>query len=229
MSRAIENWLFVGPLLLVLIFAGHPASFMNNTSIDNVFDIIGLAISVLGLLLRVVSRDWKIAHGNNCLVTGGPYSVVRHPMYVGSFLAGFGLCLILGSILFIVIYSICFIVVHSRIARREDKYMDGVWPEEHKQYVLSVPAFVPSLSGIINISTSYRKWLSSVTEAFARERSAICGVLAGACVSEAAADIMVYGWADSHYKVMIWTGVTIGLIAIWLLISIVKHQTVKAQ
>jgi protein-S-isoprenylcysteine O-methyltransferase Ste14 len=227
LSRAIENWLFVGPLLLVLIFAGHPALFMNNKSVDIAFDLVGLTISVLGLLLRVVSRDWKIAHGDNCLVTGGPYSVVRHPMYVGSFLAGFGLCMILGSVPFIIIYSICFIVVHSRIARREDKYMDGIWPEEHGQYVLSVPAFVPSLAGIVMIMASYRQWLSSVTEAFARERSAICGILAGACISEAAADIMVYGWADARYEVMIWTAVTVALIATWLLVSIMTHQTAK--
>jgi protein-S-isoprenylcysteine O-methyltransferase Ste14 len=227
-SRAIENWLFVGALLIVIIFAGHPASFMDKEPVDFSFDIAGLALSLLGLLLRVVSRDWKIAHGDNCLVKDGLYSVVRHPMYVGSFLAGLGLCVIFGSMPFTAIYSIFFIAIHVRIARREDEYMDGIWPEEHKSYVAMVHGCVPSVSGIVKFITSYRKWLSSIPSAFARERSAICGILAGACISESAADIMVFGWADVHNEVMIWSVVTVVLVAMWLLLN-VSLKTAKIQ
>ncbi|MCE5324291.1 isoprenylcysteine carboxylmethyltransferase family protein [bacterium] len=228
MSRAIENWLFIGLLLVVLIFAGRPASFMDREPVDFAFDLAGLVISMLGLLLRVVSRDWKIVHGDGCLVTDGPYSVVRHPMYVGSFLAGLGLCVILGSVPFTIIYSIFFIVIHVRIARREDKYMDGVWPEEHKEYTAKVPGCVPSFAGLIKIITSYRGWISSIPGAFNRERSALCGILVGACISESASDILTFGWAVVHLEVMIWTGVAAVLFATWLLLYF-RQKTAKAH
>jgi protein-S-isoprenylcysteine O-methyltransferase Ste14 len=228
LSRAIENWLFIGPLLFVLIFVGRPASFFSSEPVDFVFDLVGLVISLLGLLLRVVSRDWKIAHGDNCLVMDGPYSVVRHPMYVGSFLAGLGVCVILGSMPFTVIYSVLFIIIHARIAKREDKHLDGIWPEEHGKYTAMVPGCVPSFSGLVKIIISYRQWLSSIAGAFTRERSAICGILAGACISESTADIMMFGWADVHREVMMWTAVIVALIIMWLLLNI-KYRTAKVQ
>ena len=227
MSRAVENWLFVGSMLLVLIVAGHPAAFMRNETVDMVFDLIGLAISVAGLLLRVVSRDWKIAYGKDCLVTGGPYSVVRHPMYVGSFLAGLGLCIILGSIAFTAVYVVCFIFVHSRIARREDKYMDGRWPEEHKSYAASVPACIPSIFGVVRLFSCYRRWLSSVPAAFARERSAICGILAGACASESISDVMASGWSDVRGEVFAWIIVVSAIMVMWLIVNVLRRAPAK--
>ena len=229
MSRAIENWLFVGSMLFVLVIAGHPAAFMGDSSVDAVFDLTGLLISVAGLLLRVVSRDWKLAHGNDCLVVTGPYSVMRHPMYVGSFLAGLGLSIILGSIPFIVIYTICFIAVHARIAQREDAYMDARWPEEHKQYISSVPACLPSITGIFNLVIYYRRWLSSVSKAFIRERSAVCGVLAGACVSESVADLLESGWARVHHEVIVWGIVTFAILAMWLAINLVYREPIQVK
>lgn len=214
-------------MVLFLAVFHRPAAFFHDR-MDLIFDLIGLGISVSGLLIRIVARDWKTVHRKDCLVTDGPYSVARHPMYLGSFLAGLGLCLILGSLPFIGIYSVLFIIVHARIAKREDAYMDSRWAEEHRAYAASVPACVPTPAGFWKLVTLYGSWFSSAPEAIRRERGSICGFLAGACILECASEIMQSGWTVVRQEVMAWSVITAVILISWTVIGKIKPRIAEA-
>ncbi|MCE5314740.1 MAG: isoprenylcysteine carboxylmethyltransferase family protein [Armatimonadota bacterium] len=216
MSRAHENWLFVGVIFIAILLTGRPTAIMANERFDLIADAAGFTIAVLGLLMRVVSRDWKLVHGQDTLVTTGPYSMVRNPMYVGSFLAGFGICLVLGSTIFAIIFTVCFFAVHISIARREKRYLITCWPDEYSQYMADVPEWIPSCKRIFDFLFRSGRHLSTIPGAFIRERSSICGVLIGACLAEVAADTILRGWARTHAEAIILLGVVFALSLTWI-------------
>ncbi len=77
------------------------------------------------------------------LVTGGPYRIVRHPMYLGIMIAPFG-----GLLLFqnwtMLLVSLGFLFLPRR-ARREEEALAADFGEEWQEYCNRVPAFCPRL------------------------------------------------------------------------------------
>lgn len=203
MSRSTANWLFVAPLVVVFFIFVQPKLTGNAELIDEVVDVIGLLISSVGLIIRVVSRDWKLTHGRNRLVVTGPYAIVRNPMYFGSFLVGLGLCVIIGSVAFLALFSILYTITHMAVVRGEERFLAAKWPEEYHQYMASVPRCIPSVSGILREALRRKQWLSSARAAVSRETNPICGVFLGADLLEVREDYFVEGWAATHLQVTI--------------------------
>jgi protein-S-isoprenylcysteine O-methyltransferase Ste14 len=75
------------------------------------------------------------------LVTQGPFSIVRHPMYAAVILAGLGGLLVYRtwSMLF---FAVCMFGLVFR-ARREERALAAEFGESWREYVDRVPAFVP--------------------------------------------------------------------------------------
>ena len=69
-------------LAFVLIILSHPLS--------RIFFAVGFVIALLGALLRLWARLTCSLQPEG-LITAGPYSVVRHPMYLGTLLEALGM------------------------------------------------------------------------------------------------------------------------------------------
>lgn len=200
MSRSTTNWFFVVAMIIAGAFLSHPSDLLGQSRYDKIIDLTGLLVSFVGLALRVVSRHWKIEHGNGKLVTSGPYSVIRHPLYVGSFLAGLGLCLILGNVWFLVVFSAAYIALHSRVARGEEKILIEVWPDEYSAYMKSVPGWIPIASSVASVIKPCTRCFTPA--AIHRERTAVCGILATTSLLEAWADYAMKGWIGTRVDVV---------------------------
>lgn len=122
--------------------------------------IVVVALAVLTMVLaigsvwfvsaavRTLGKQWSITarvlEGHK-LVTEGPYSVVRNPIYTGMFgmLLATGLAIShwIGLLIAIVVFAIgTAIRVHS-----EEKLLRGAFGEEFETYARKVPAAVPFL------------------------------------------------------------------------------------
>ncbi len=77
------------------------------------------------------------------LVTAGPFSIIRHPMYIGYLLAGLG-----GILLFqtwtMVFFSLHFPALMLR-ARQEERVLAAEFGDEWRDYTRRVPAWLPRL------------------------------------------------------------------------------------
>ena len=81
----INGFIMFIAVLLILIF---PAIFFRKPGsylYDSIMEIIGIVLILLGQFLRVSARGYKSEHSNNSrsLIQGGPYALVRNPMYLG--------------------------------------------------------------------------------------------------------------------------------------------------
>lgn len=105
--------------------------------------LAGVAVGSAGLLLRAWAAG-TVAK-NERLTTGGPYAYVRHPLYLGSLLVGLGLTLAGGHWVWPALFLVFYAVVHARLVRDEAELLSQAFGDEHRAYVVQVPALVPRL------------------------------------------------------------------------------------
>ena len=111
---------------------------------------VGVALNLVGLLLAVwarmyLGRNWSgvvTIKEDHELITGGPYRMVRHPIYTGLLLAFVGLALARGewrSILGVVIAAGAF----WRKLRIEECWMRERFGDKYQTYSQRVAALIP--------------------------------------------------------------------------------------
>jgi protein-S-isoprenylcysteine O-methyltransferase Ste14 len=113
---------------------------------------IGAGVTVFGLLFAVWARhhlasNWSsavtIKQGHE-LITTGPYTLVRHPIYTG-ILAGFlGTAIALSQLRGVIGFVLIFVVLWAKL-RMEEEWMRSQFGETYTTYVHQTAALVPYL------------------------------------------------------------------------------------
>jgi protein-S-isoprenylcysteine O-methyltransferase Ste14 len=102
--------------------------------------MVALAILQLGSNLTPFPKPKEDAHS---LVTGGAYSIVRHPIYAGIALGAFGWSLWWGTLLGFVLAIVLFVWFDLK-SRREEQWLLEKYPDYHV-YQARVKKLVPFL------------------------------------------------------------------------------------
>ncbi|MBI2842268.1 MAG: isoprenylcysteine carboxylmethyltransferase family protein [Armatimonadetes bacterium] len=220
MSRSKANWLSYAPLAIAYAAFVHPRFVGGSELVDESIDVVGFLIVTFGLVIRILSRNWKLV--NVGLVTSGPYAVVRNPMYVGSFLIGLGLCVIIGNAAFLTGFAVVFCVAHAIAVRGEERILAKKWPETYRVYRSTVPAWLPSLAGLRKAIHEDRSWLSYRKETIAKEITPICGALIASLLLETQEDWLVKGWRLAHTEALV-SLVLAALIFVFWSVSMLKQ------
>jgi len=76
------------------------------------------------------------------VITKGVFSVVRHPIYLGSILTYLGLIVITLSLVSFIIWIIA-IIFYYYISRHEEKMLLSRFGEEYEEYMKKVPMLFP--------------------------------------------------------------------------------------
>ena len=110
-------------------------------------DILGFSLIFFGQIIRVSSRGYKAEHSRDsrALIQGGPYQLVRNPMYLGIFLIGLGVVLVLFKWWAVVIFIIVFIIRYLLLIYQEEAKLRGMFPDTYQEYCKKVPRILPSL------------------------------------------------------------------------------------
>jgi protein-S-isoprenylcysteine O-methyltransferase Ste14 len=110
---------------------------------------IGLVLCVLGFGLAVwarvhLGRNWGMPMSlkeNPELVTTGPYTYVRHPIYSGFLLAILGSAFVVGFAWLISLVIFCAYFVYS--AKTEEKIMTKQFPDQYPEYKKRTKMLIP--------------------------------------------------------------------------------------
>ena len=111
---------------------------------------IGAAVTSSGLLFsvwarRYLGRNWSRAvtiKKDHELITGGPYALVRHPIYTGLLMGLFGCALAVGEWRGLVAVGLVFIALFRKL-RREEQWMRVRFGASYEDYSKQVRALVP--------------------------------------------------------------------------------------
>jgi protein-S-isoprenylcysteine O-methyltransferase Ste14 len=156
------NWLFRWrsylPFAFVVLVGIAYTQFdwpFESEFLHNIWEFVCLAISFFGLLVRMLTHGHTPARtsGRNTkrqvareLNTAGMYSVVRHPLYLGNYLIGLGIVLLLWVWWLPVIYTLAFWVYYERIMFAEEAFLQEKFGREFTDWSAVTPAFLPKLS-----------------------------------------------------------------------------------
>ncbi|MBI2815475.1 MAG: isoprenylcysteine carboxylmethyltransferase family protein [Acidobacteria bacterium] len=104
----------------------------------------GTLIAMTGLTVRAAAAGYLAK--NQSLATGGPYAYIRHPLYLGSMLAGIGYCIAGGRWWFFVLLFLFLGAIYWPVIRREELHLSRLFAEDHGPYARTVPFLLPRFS-----------------------------------------------------------------------------------
>ncbi len=140
-------WIIL-PLTFILI-----GKLIIDGSFDEWTRNLGKILSGFGFVFSMIAASYMLTDGGgapiNCcppkeLVTCGPYSMCRHPVYLGFTLYIIGLALTYGSIGSIIVTGVASFLLILWTFLREEKKLMKKFPE-YAEYKKSTPAFIPKL------------------------------------------------------------------------------------
>ncbi len=132
----------------------------------------GLLLVALGVVGRVWALSYLVGKKSKSLVTEGPFSLCRNPLYLFSFLGLLGLCLRTGTVTIPVVVMTLFALVHLRSVRSEEAKLRAMFPAEFDAYASRIPRFIPSLanfkeSDLLSVNAVlFRKGITELTMFF---------------------------------------------------------------
>jgi protein-S-isoprenylcysteine O-methyltransferase Ste14 len=117
-----------------------------DTWLALVLNILGWLFFLTGMLLRLWSTLYIGARKEWTLVSEGPYSLCRNPLYLGSLLVGLSFGLFVNSLAFLVIISTTAIIYALGTVRAEEDTLLRNLGEPYARYCERTPRFWPKFS-----------------------------------------------------------------------------------
>jgi protein-S-isoprenylcysteine O-methyltransferase Ste14 len=109
--------------------------------VADVLATAGLAYSVWGI--AYLRRSFSIIPEARRLVTGGPYSLSRHPVYLGEITTAIGVNLATGGLLAAIAIAY-FIGCELLRIRWEERILATTFPDDYPAYARRVPRYLPN-------------------------------------------------------------------------------------
>ncbi len=106
----------------------------------------GYACIALCVLGRVYSTAFIGGLKNKVLITQGPFSVTRNPLYLFSFIGIFGIGLASGRISIALFLLLLHLVTYHFLIRREEAWLTQSFGAEYESYRARVPRLWPDLA-----------------------------------------------------------------------------------
>jgi len=115
--------------------------------------IAGLALVGVATIGRLWCSLYISGNKDSELVTVGPYSVTRNPLYFFSFLGFAGVGLATETLTLSIAMTAFFALLYPVIIRREERFLRGRFGAVFDDYCARVPRFVPAFSLYVEPST----------------------------------------------------------------------------
>lgn len=110
------------------------------------FNFYGLGIVACGFLIRIWASGY--IHKNQEVTKAGPYKLLRHPLYLGNFLAGLGFTLFVNSWQLVLTYVPAFFLIYYHKMQLEERFLLNAFGADYQIYRETIPLFIPNLSNL---------------------------------------------------------------------------------
>lgn len=135
--------------LIVAMFAAllfGQSTFPPDTTVHEVVEMVGILLIFLGIVGRLWCTLYIGGRKSGEVVTGGPYSITRNPLYVFSTLAAAGVGAQMGSVIATIGFAVLCAAAFHVVILREERHLGELFGRAYQAYVARVPRFFPKLS-----------------------------------------------------------------------------------
>jgi protein-S-isoprenylcysteine O-methyltransferase Ste14 len=159
--RILMSRIFAILIILLLIFTS--CSFPSDGLPALACNVTGLLMVVLCAYGRLWASFYICGNKSKNLITEGPYSMVRNPLYFFSLVGACGLGIASKNVVGLVMILALFVLYYPFVVIAEEKNLLERHKDAFKDYMLSTPRFFPRISQLkepqsfeVNVH-SYRK------------------------------------------------------------------------
>jgi protein-S-isoprenylcysteine O-methyltransferase Ste14 len=139
--------LTVGIVAILAVFALSDSAWrVDWPRTDRAIQWSGLGLIFMCLLGRTWTALYIAGQKRRALVTTGPYSIVRNPLYLFTLLGAAGVGMASSSLVMTAICSAFAAAVFLSVVRREEQFLLATFPREFPQYIARVPRLLPRFS-----------------------------------------------------------------------------------
>ena len=131
-------------IILLLLFTGQ--SFNGQQIIHLLFQMSGLILISICSFGRLWSLIYVGGYKSNTLITDGPYSMVRNPLYFFTLLGAMGIGLASENVLVIVIIIIFYFLYYPVTILAEEQKLADRFGQAFAEYKERVPMLIPKFS-----------------------------------------------------------------------------------
>ena len=143
-GRKIISWIFAFALIIIILFSG--SHWEKVFIFSDVFFLTGAILVGIATIGRLWCSLYISGYKTDTLITIGPYSICRNPLYFFSFLGAIGVGLAVESLLIPFVVFICFSLYYPFVIREEEKKLHKIHGERFQNYCKKTPKFFPSFS-----------------------------------------------------------------------------------
>jgi protein-S-isoprenylcysteine O-methyltransferase Ste14 len=134
------------PLGLLALTSHHvyPEGGMWDTSIS----VMGFLLLLAAMGGRIWASAYLVGRKNQTLVTAGPYSIVRNPLYFFSLIGFIGAGLAFESLVLAMLFGLVFFLSHWPVILKEEARLSELFGAEFEVYRRRVPRLIPRIRGL---------------------------------------------------------------------------------
>lgn len=134
-------------LIVLTIMAGlfTKSSFPDDTIGHEVFELAGYILVTACAIGRIYSTAFIGGIKNENLITVGPYSMCRNPLYFYSLLGAAGIGLLSTHVIAFAIIFCGFLLIYRNLIAREEAFLAEKFGQTFENYKNSVPRIIPDL------------------------------------------------------------------------------------
>ena len=143
-QRVVVSRIFAILVLLLALFTA--GSFREDSLTDTLLEMSGLFLLTICSMGRLWALLYISGHKKIELITEGPYSMVRHPLYVFSLIGAIGIGLASENILVLAALIIFYLLYYPLTILVEEAKLTDKFGQAYLDYIKSTPRFLPKLS-----------------------------------------------------------------------------------
>ena len=142
--RRITLAVLLALVFFVLLFG--QSIFPPETVAHEAIEMAGIVLIVIGIAGRLWSTLYIGGRKSATVVTDGPYSITRNPLYVFSSIAAVGVGAQMGSITAAVGFGVACAAAFHIVILREERFLSANLGADYRAYLAAVPRFFPKPS-----------------------------------------------------------------------------------
>ncbi|MDY0044814.1 MAG: isoprenylcysteine carboxylmethyltransferase family protein [Syntrophales bacterium] len=139
----------VAAIILFFVFATQSKWETTNEKVTFVLFLAGIILVAVASLGRMWCSLYIAGYKDTQLITKGPYSTCRYPLYFFSLIGVMGIGFCTETLTFPIVFTIIFVSYYWFVIRSEETRLRGLFGSEYEEYRKKVPAFFPRISILV--------------------------------------------------------------------------------
>jgi len=158
---------------------------------DEFLDVLGIGIILAGFVFRISARGYKEEKSlsGKKLVTDGPYTLMRNPMYFGTLMIGIGFITVLVEWWALLVFLCVFFLIYIPQVKKEEAVLVERFGQDYKDYCKETPQYFPKIHYLLSL----RKYLPLKLSWLKKELSSLAAIITCLMVMEIWEDVTLFG------------------------------------